>query len=37
MFGLILEETLTIGEQITKYISDNLINGWTSFLVQFLA
>ena len=37
MFGLILEETLTIGEQITEYISDNLINGWTSFLVQFLA
>ena len=37
MFGLILEETLPFGEQITKYISDNLINGWTSFLVQFLA
>ena len=37
MLGLILEETLPFGEQITKYISDNLINGWTSFLVQFLA
>ena len=37
MFGLVFEEALTFGEQIEQYIRKNLIVGWTSFLVQFLA
>ena len=37
MFGLIFEETKDLGDQIGEYIRKNLIVGWTSFLVQFIA
>ena len=37
MFDLLVLEQLSFGEQVKRYISENLVNGWTSFLVQFLA